>query len=502
MNAVALFWAMPRAIREQFRIWKSTKKMTSIGSRLYIYSIVFDPFLFFVIADRLTVGFSLTLSRGIQVIFYSLLIFRFFGLKKKSDVFTLNSYWNFFLIFLVYVFSVYLVSFVLGFNFVLKNSATQTDTSTAFAAFLSGPSVRPFIELFVLIFTISHYFWVGPRILKTKEHFQFLCSSFLLLCYISLALGLISFISALLFGQNLLPRHFVEYLYPEPSYSGVRFQGLAGEPRDAFGQVVMFIVMFYFFTKICVVQLNEATNKSVIFISLTALVLTFSASGIASMGLFIGMYSVYNLATRLTIKNLMTSAAVIVFGVVLTVLSVTYVERIALYFETFSDIYTLIEEVEDLPFMVLSQLNNFYPVIYWFKSCIGESFGVCFFGGGLGTSFALNTRFYTEGLSNPHSYISRLLPELGIFGMFLFFWLFLSPVFKQIGGVARSITTFNPPTARIIKISLLALLAAVLGHKSNNLYLGLLMITLGLHFYGQAGLTDPAKGPSGKSPYA
>jgi hypothetical protein len=493
MNIVNFFLAIPLAFREQLLIWKLSKKATSSVTRFYIYSIVLDPFLFFVIFDRLSVGFSLTLSRGFQVIFYVFLIIHFIGLKKKSDVVVLNKYWDFLFIFIIYLIGIYSVGMLLGFNFIFKNLVSQTDTSTVFAEFLSSSSVRPFIEFFVLILTLFHYFWIGPRVVKTKENFQFLCSSLLLLCYISLTLGLINFISALIFNQNLLPRHIAEYFYDAPSYSGVRFQGLAGEPRDAFGQLVMFIVIFYFFYKIHIVKLKKHLNKNIMLISLFALMLTFSASGVVGFGIFIAMYFVYNLSTRFTLKKLLTALAVVVFGIAIIIAAVFYVERFAMYVDTFKNIFSLIDDSEELPYMVLTQLNNFYPLIYWIKSCMGESLGVCFFGGGLGTSFALNSKFYTEGISNPHSYISRLLPELGIVGIGFFIFLLLSPIFKQISQISNSAPIISPLTVRIIKISLLFLMAAVLGHKSNNLYLGLLIISLGLHFLNQKFIMSSAK---------
>jgi hypothetical protein len=253
--------ALPRALHEQLLIWKLSKKATSSLSRFYIYSVVLDPFLFFLILDRISVGFSLTLSRVFQVIFYILLIINLIGLKKKCDVSILSRYWNYLSFFILYLICVYGVGLLLGFNFIFRNSVLQTDTSTVFAEFLSSASVRPSVEFIIFILTVFHYFWMGPRVVKTKENFQFLCSSFLLLCYFSLVLGLINFFLVYVFDQNLLARHFVEYFHATTSYSGARFQGLAGEPRDAFGQLVVFIVLFYLFTKIHIVRLKNNLQK-------------------------------------------------------------------------------------------------------------------------------------------------------------------------------------------------------------------------------------------------
>ena len=497
MNATSLFNALPAALQEQVRKWRVRKKSTPLESRLYIYSIVLDPFLFFVILDRLTVGFSLTASRGFQLAFYAVLLLRFVWLKKQFDIPALKKYWDFFLLFLIYSVFVYSLAIFFDFNFILKNQAGETDTSTAFAEFISGAKVRPFIEFFVLLLTAFHYFWFGPRMIKTREHYQFLCSTFLLVCYISLAIGFINFLCALLLGQNLMPRHLVEYLYAEPSFSGARFQGLAGEPRDAFGQLTLFLVVFYFLLKTGTIDLNNNKSKAIIMLSIAALALTLSASGMVSFAMFIGMYIAYDLWTRFTPKKIMIAITALLFGIGLAILSVTYVERFALYVETFSDILVLIEGVDELPPLLLTQLNNFYPLIHWFKSCLGADLNVCFFGGGLGTSFALNSQFYTEGLNNPHSYISRLLPELGIVGMGFFICLFLNPVFKQLSKVSRRLSQFNPSIVRLIKISLLALLASVLGHKSNNLYFGLLIVVMGLHFYDRKACEHQVKSPTG-----
>lgn len=481
MNIGSLIFALPKAIREQYAILLATRKATPLASRLYIYSIVFDPFLFFVMLDRLTAGMSITLSRVFQILFYALLFIKFVPIRKISAVRVMNRYWVLFLLFLGYVVAIYCAGLLFGFNFIATNKLTESDAATAFAAALAAPEVRPIVELSTLFLTVFHYFWFGPRMVRTRESYQLLCSSLLLLCYVSLVLGFLNFLAALLFGQNLMPRHLVEYLYSAPSFSGVRFQGLAGEPRDAFGQLVLFLAVFYFLAKVGVVRLSEQTRQSVVLVSLIALALTISASGMVALGIFIVMYVAHDLWVNFSFKRVSVAFSAVSVSVIFMWLGYSYIERFELYFDTFYDVFELIEAGGELPPLVLTQLNNFYPLIVWWKSCVSSDFAACFLGGGLGTSFALNSHLYAEGLNNPHSYISRLIPELGILGMGMFVAPLLVPMFRYLDRSSRYILTLDSKVVRIIKISLLALFAAVLAHKSNNLYFGLLIIALGLN---------------------
>lgn len=483
MNIDVAIKTFPIAIKEQIPLWKKARKTAPLLVKLYVYSIVFEPFLFFIVADRLTIGFSLGIARIFMIFFYSLWLMKLFRTKSASPVAALNKHWRLFVLFITYAILVNIFLLLSNESYLDSLRAYDHDATSAFAVFLSGPNVRLIMESAILFFTLFHYFWVGPRIIDNKNSFIFLCSTFLLLCYISIVLGVINFFSALLLGQNLFPRHLVEYFYLAPSYSGVRFQGLAGEPRDAFGQLVLFYAIFKFLCTLNFINLKVSNVRFVTMMTFLCLILTSSASGIFGISLFFFIVTVYILWVKPSAKALLYIITLLLISSAVMFVAFEYVERLSLYREAFADIFAMLNDKDELPPIVMTQLNNFYPPYYWLQNCEKLNFITCFFGGGLGTSFALNSVYFSEGISNAHAYISRLVPELGIVGFSFFLYALLKPSLTQLNMLSRVVIQVNKSQEFMFKISLFGLLASLLAHKSNNFYLGVLIILLGLHFY-------------------
>jgi len=446
--------------------------------------------MFFVIIDRLTAGFSLTLSRLFLVAFYAMLLAGSLRLKKRPNEPSFYVYLKLACIFFAYAALAGAFAVLLDYSFIQRAAATDSDTGTRLAQVLSYPATRVGIEHFTLAFTLFHYFFIGPRMILSVEHYRFLTSSFLLLCLCSLFLGLLSFGSAAIFGQNLLPRHFVEYFYAEPSFSGVRFQGLAGEPRDAVGQLASFGVALMFLRRFGVVDSLSGSYRWLLLLAVIAALLTLSASGIVGFAIFMLMFSVFQLfGARIDARRFIYFLLLTVSGAAVLVFGVERVERLALYTENFSNIVEQVNEGAQFSPIVMAQLNNFYPLIFWSNSCMEHDVGVCLFGGGFGSSFALNSHVYTEGLNNAHSYVSRLLPELGLVGFGLFLFLMVWPLFSAIRIHSRRLVDVSGQSVHFLKIGILLSLATVLAHKSNNFYILAVIVIMGLRF------ADPARVP-------
>lgn len=326
MNLNTSLNAIPAEIKEQFRLWRNAKRVTPLLTRLYVYSIIFDPFLFFIIADRITVGFSLSVSRLFMFLFYGFWFFRLFRAKAVTPFVALNKYWILFMLFFAYVLVFNFLSFLLGENYMLKLVAHDDDGTSDVAIFLAYPYVRLCLELASFCLTIFHYFWVGPRMLIKRDGYYFLCSSFLLICYISFAFGLINYSSALLLGQNIYPRHLAEYISSSPSFSGVRFQGLAGEPRDAFVQLVLFFVLFKFLCVVGIVNLKHSYVSFITLLTFTCLVLTISASGLFGVAVFGILFAARQTLYNFSLKNIAASAVLSIIVVVILAVSFEYID--------------------------------------------------------------------------------------------------------------------------------------------------------------------------------
>jgi hypothetical protein len=478
--AITVFYTLAS---EQWETWRKGCRSTPLLARLYIGSVVFDPFLFFVLADRLTVGFSLSLSRVFTVGFYAILAARSFRIYKDSSASVINNSYRLLMSFFVFIAASYIIGLLGGFDFISQLRSTENDAQTSFAKFVALPESRSIIEFIVFFATIFHYFWVGPRIINNEERYRALCSAFILLSIISVVVGVVNLFFAMYLGFNILPRHLAEFFYESPSFSGARFQGLAGEPRDAFGQIILFLTIVYFLIKSGYVRSVSLYFRPLFLLCLLFMAMTVSASGIIAIAIFVGLWVAHKNLRIFTVRNAFAFAAVIGFVVAILYTAINYIERFEQYYKAFSSILDLFESPDSLPPLVLTQANNFYPLIVWFNSCMSNNFFVCINGGGFGSSFALNSQIYSEGLNNPHSLVSRLLPETGIIGFSLYCMALLWPCFRALSNLFRTKAGLGNSEAKNIKVFLLALLASGLAHKSNNVYVGLLIVGLGLSFW-------------------
>ncbi len=473
-------------VRLHYQQWRKLAGSVPLTTRLFCYSVCLEPFLFFLIIDRLTAGFSLTLARAFQVTLYVILALRGLSARLPEQNRDFPAYHRFIGAFMGLFSLVFVVIYLTGDSYIYRATTLDSDASNAFASMLSRATVRPFIEGGTLMLTVMHYFWIGPRMIRTREHVVFLVLTFVLLSYASLAVGFVNLGSAMAFDQNLVPRHFAEFLYEAPSYSGVRFQGLAGEPRDAFGQLVLFAMVFFAARSLGLFEFGRSAARRVGVLTALAMITTLSASGLAAMVVFGGLFVGYQFFSDFSLKRIGQGLVVAMIITVTSVAALVFIDRFADYVEVYSDIQT----DGELSPLALTQFNNIYPLMHWLEMCKEGSVGLCALGGGFGTSFALNSAFYTEGLNNPHSYVSRLLPEVGLVGLVAFILLLLRPAFRRLARI--------PAPMRSVKIGLLGVVAVSLAHKSNHLYLALLVACLALQYWpGHATKVtgDPARQP-------
>jgi hypothetical protein len=461
---------LPRSVlgmvRSQALQWRALAQSVPLTTRLFCYSVCLEPFLFFLIFDRLTVGFSLTLARTFQLALYAVLAVRGVPASLPASNRGFPSYPRAVGLFMLAFGLVYAVLYLTGSNYILRTVSTESDAANAFAQALSGAGIRPFIEALTLMLTIFHYFWLGPRLVRSRDHLVFLVLTFALLSYVSLAVGFVNFGVATVFGQNLIPRHVAEFFYEVPSYSGARFQGLAGEPRDAFGQLVLFAMVLFSARHFGLLELSASAARRMGLITALALVATSSGSGLVAVALFGGLFLGYQFFSKPSLARIAQGLVIVAVLAALLVAGLVFVERIAGYVEVFRDI----QIDEELSPLALTQFNNIFPLMHWAQMCQEGRVVLCGLGGGFGTSFALNSAFFTEGLNNPHSYLSRLLPEVGVIGLGAFVLLLLRPAFRRLDQVRVPI--------HFVKVGLLAVLAASLAHKSNHLYLALFFACL------------------------
>ena len=146
-------------------------------------------------------------------------------------------YINFLAYFLLLIFSG-LVGFVSG-AYDLTAAYQQGKTLSGFSSMINSAEFRPFIEYVIAAYYIIYFSILPKYILKTKEDVIRFFTFFKALFIISFVLGFIDFTFST-FGVDIVPRHIMDGINV-----GMRYHGLAGEPRQAFVYLALGLATFH-----------------------------------------------------------------------------------------------------------------------------------------------------------------------------------------------------------------------------------------------------------------
>ena len=386
-------------------------------SRLYIWSIVFEPLLFFVFFQRSLVGIPGNFSRILQI-----LVFIYFFLKiiikHKIRIinFTSSLYIFFSTYYLLLIFAG-LIGLASG-AYDLPGAYQQGETFSGFSKMLNSAVVRPFFEYIIAGYYII-YFAVFPKyILKTKKDIIKFFTIFKIIFIISFVIGVVDLIFSAFLYVDLVPRQIADGINV-----GARYHGLAGEPRQAVPYLALGLAIFHlqhFFE-------GKKLNNGWIFAIIIAMLLTQSASGILGIMAFIALYIVFNLI------NLRQFLKLFFLGMLVS--SLLYVaiinsERINMYIESAQNLWFILESGGELPYLMKIQLDSIYPLYDLTVKFRNFDFLPVLIGSGLGSASVVNNVYVDVvfGTSNPNSQLVRTLYESGLIGTWIFILAFIKPI--------------------------------------------------------------------------
>ena len=209
-----------------FKINSLRKNSNSVPflEKLFVWSIITEPLLFFVLyyVSSLTIG--ITLSRTIQVLF--LLLYGFYILIGRRGIPIIKLTKKYYFYFFIFLFFVIGSSFIglLNDSYIYTNKTNEHTDSLAVI-------YRPFIELFILIYYLIYFVALPKHILRTNFQRQYLLKWIIRIIYFAIVLGLIDFFINYAFRIDLIPRLLYDSRWVNV---GPRFHSFLGEPRDAF----------------------------------------------------------------------------------------------------------------------------------------------------------------------------------------------------------------------------------------------------------------------------
>ena len=433
----------------------------NITSKIYVWSVILEPLLFFVILNQDVAGIGGNISRMLQLIVVLSLFLKIFlmpwkNIKIPNPVYDHYKWYFFYLVFILF-------SFAYGFftGAYELNAPSEVQERSGLSQLLNSQYFRPFFEYVIAIYYFVYFVILPKYLLGSNEGIDYFFKVFVFTFLLSLFVGVIDFLLVFLTGYEWIPRHLSDF-----RHVGIRFHGLAGEPRDAFVYLGFGIAMFYL--KSIWQERNNINNYSIAALFL-CMMLTQSSSGFIGLIIAAGLIFFYQLP-RIPVKYLFSLFAVIGVISVVTYLSVTNSYRVMQYLNVIPEAIQALESSADLPSLVQAQIVNIYPVWVRISEIIQLNFLPFLVGTGLGSASVTNSVFYdVAGVYNPHANIIRVFFESGMIGLFIFINAFISPV----KGLA-----INRDTRVVLTMYMLFILGLNFGHRSATLFifLGLLLL--------------------------
>jgi hypothetical protein len=434
-------------------------------SRLYVWSIVLEPMLFFVIASSITTGVGANIARVLQFFVLIGLIVRWMTARRPLRIFNPASpvYASYLWYFLGAILAGLVGVFSGTYSLAVEYNASYANSFVA--AILRGPAARPVFEYFIAFYYFT-YFAVLPRyLLHSSAAMNYFFRVFRLTFVVCIVLGGIDLLGAVMNHRGLIPRHL-----SDGAYIGLRFHGLAGEPRDAFVYLMFGGAML----TLREFRYGGKTLSKVWIVAITAAaLLTQSASGLFGLlfaGLLMLAFSVRYFSARTLASALVAVialAAVIYAGIELS-------PRIQLYLQLLSGIFRVLETGAKLPDTLLGQMNNILPLWDMYQKLREGNLLPTLLGSGLGSSSVINNNLgYWNELTNPHTQLVRVLYETGLVGLYFIIMTFAFPV--------RALTTHLPAaTRRKFLLLMLLLLGVFLAHRSATpfIFLGIFIVVM------------------------
>jgi hypothetical protein len=428
----------------------------SLVSKIYIWSIMFEPLLFFVFSGNDNIfNIPFSFSRVLHVLVIFLLIISFF-LKvydnKKivlvNNFFPENKY-------LFLFFALAIISGLLGIINQSYSTTLLTNVDQKLFTIFNPYFKRSLFEYIILLFNIFYFVILPRNLINTKIEFDYLFKLFKFFLAVSLLFGYADYLISKFSSIDLIGRHFRDNIDV-----GSRFHGLGGEPRQASAQMMFYIGMYIIYCNYFKVQIK----KSVISLLVVGLILT------SSMSLFIGLvfFIFFLFSFRLiSIKNILYLSIIM--------LIIFSFDRVKLYVDALTQAWFYIENQEKFPHSLNVIRGEVFPVYDLIKKIQNFDLVPVFFGSGLGSVSAINNAYIGEyiGIANPNSQFIRMLYEHGLLGFLVFIISMTWPI-KYINTDKRN--------ENLYIFSMLIVLSISLAVRSPVIYIFLGILTSFLHF--------------------
>ena len=333
-------------------------------------------------------------------------------------------------------------------------------------------SLRPLLEYAIILYYFI-YFTILPRyILKNSKSIEYFFKVFCSIFFIVLIVGFGDLlIMKIITGYSGIPRHIgdctlVGWRLTDCTTVGLRFHGLAGEPRDAFSFLMLGLSIIALRD---IWSDSKSLNKFLIIIIFIAAILTQSASGLIGIFFTMILISIF-LFRKQTLKKMFKLLILSILIILSIVIAASFSHHIMLYYHSLFGLLPALMERGQVEGTLSVTANNIYPLWQRWLELSEFKFLSTIFGTGLGSASVINNYFSNikYEIINPNANIVRSIYETGIIGTYLLVNVFLSPIKK-----------INLSKNEYLKISILMLLmlGMFFAHRSviPFLFLGIVL---------------------------
>lgn len=437
-------------------------------TRLYVWSVILEPLFFFVIFDESVLGITGNLSRLLQMATLVLLVIRLalFAMSEDGYV-TLPNVWRPLYRNYALMMGLAALAGLIGYARGAYDIPTEYSLAvgrSALSSALNSTTVRPILEYMAALYYFVYFVVIAHYLLVTRADVDYALSRMRRMFLVTFVIGAVDVALALAgfnLGRSLLPRHLGD--------SGIveaRFHGLAGEPRQAFVYIVLFLAIVH----LMAFRAGRPIRRSWVLALVAAGLLTQSMTGVLGVAMFLGLYALYALSGLSPRQIIRWSAVAGIVGVV-GYLAIVQSPRLTAYAREASNLWTILETSQELPYLMSKSNSDIYPMYdLTVKARAGDWLPVVI-GSGMGAASATTNRYYRDWaeLNNPHSQLARSLYETGLVGTLLYVMAFVRPVREYTRGT-------SPKQQRGFMVILLLLIGCAFADRSSApfIYLGLL----------------------------
>jgi len=395
----------------------------SLLSKLYIWSLIFEPLLFFLLASGgQSTGIPLSISRLLQILVVLIFLFRMVRIRKvRLQFYFFNNNFNKYFVFYIFILSVSSFLGVILFDSYELTFKSNTSSGVYKVPLLKSRYIRPLFDILLLIYYYFYFIILAKYLIDSKLAINYFFKYFLRSFYFILIMGFVDLAHSFIRGYALITRHIGEL-----TDVGTRFHSFIGEPRDAF-------VFLVYASLIIVVQSILYGNIKYIsikfFLTLSAALLTQSASGI--VGIIIGsILAICYFSIKGNFKIFYFLGFIAILSCIIFIL-LPYSPRTLVYMDAFSTIFEDLKAGIELPAIVMVQSTNFLPIWGLYNHFVNFNFYQFLFGSGFSSSAYYNFNFIGNNeILNPNAQITRLLFEGGLIGTSTYLIFLMKPVLK------------------------------------------------------------------------